>query len=128
VQRIEEPATACYEALLEVAQQRIEREERAAQGPYADIGPAVTSRVGALAGAVVLDVTVAPRTGILAAGAVDAKRTTAPKEVADCVAGAVRGLRLEPADRREGRVRLRVDLRVGKHRPAVAASAISPTS
>jgi hypothetical protein len=111
----EKPVHACYESLLERRQAQIEAEEREAQGPYADIGPAVSSRLGALQGDVVVDFTVKPDSGAIVTALVPAK-TTAPDDVVQCVLGSIQGMTLEPPDKREGRVALTFALQTGKHR------------
>ena len=101
----EDRIQTCYEDVLAREQARIETEERAAQGPYADIGPAVTEKMKRMAGDVIVDVVVAPKTGDIDV-TLDEEATTAPSAVAGCVLGGLDGLTLAPADEREGRVAL----------------------
>jgi len=119
VERVEtrdETVQACYDALLVRRQSEIEAEERASQGPYADIGPVVSARVNELQGNVVATVTVGADTGKMTM-AVDAAGTSAPPEVAQCVLDSMDALSIAPPDKREGTVTLAFVLQVGQ-RPA----------
>jgi hypothetical protein len=55
-----------------------------------------------LTGTVTVDFTVEKKTGVVKDAAVDAK-TTAPKELGDCVVQALANMKLDPPDRDEGR-------------------------
>jgi hypothetical protein len=55
-----------------------------------------------LSGTVTVDFTVEKKTGVIKDAAVDPK-TTAPKELGDCVVQALANLKLDPGDRNEGK-------------------------
>ena len=128
----DEPIKACYEAALQRHQLAFEAEEREAQGPYADIGPAVKTRTAELKGDVVVSFTVAAKTGKITA-AVDEKATTAPADLARCVSDALQDLKLDPPDENKGTLVLTFSLKPGKHKkarpdaPAKRASRAAPT-
>jgi hypothetical protein len=56
-----------------------------------------------LAGTVTVQFVVEKKSGTIANAVVDAARSTAPPPLGDCVVKAVDGLKLDPADRNEGR-------------------------
>ncbi|MEM6993490.1 MAG: hypothetical protein AAF721_23450 [Myxococcota bacterium] len=116
----DEAIAGCYDAVLAQAQHEAEKIERADQGPYADIGPAVKARTGDLHGTVGVRFVAARRTGAITASLVP-EATTAPQGVADCVVEHVGGLQLEPADERDGRVTLLFRLESGSRQARAPA-------
>jgi hypothetical protein len=118
IQATEPALERCYGELLEREQAAAETAERAAQGPYADIGPAVTQRVAALQGEVVVAFRIEKKTGRILDPRPVFAATTAPEPVVACVLASLGDLRLEPPDEREAELELAWKLGIGKRRPA----------
>jgi hypothetical protein len=109
---------ACYDQVLQARQSTIEVTEREAQGPYADIGPAIESQLAAEQGLVVVRFEVEAKTGKLHDPRVDAAQTTASAPAVDCVLASLEGLVLEDPDHKAADVTLAWQLKVGKARKA----------
>lgn len=114
VEEREEALSNCYDEQLAKAQFDIELTERKKQGPYADIGPAVTEQVSRLNGTVVLSFFIDKKTGNFSRLTVEPTSTAAPPLV-QCVVNTLQTLKLDPADQRTGKVTLAWDFKVGKH-------------
>lgn len=111
--------TACYETYLDARSIAVQAEQREENGLYTDIAPAVGKKLKAEdAGLVVISFKVAAKTGKLEQPRVDAERTTAPTQVADCVVSALEGLEMEEPDQYDGEITLAWKFSVGKPRKA----------
>ena len=65
-------------------------------------------------GDVVVNFTVEKKTGKFMSMQLDETKTTAPKELADCIINSIDGLMLEPQDQRDGLATFTWSLKVGK--------------
>lgn len=123
-----EDLATCYERHLAAVQREIEAQERGKQGPYEDIGPAVSGRVKEYGGVVVVSFTVDKKTGDFSQPTVVEEATTAPEPLVGCVLESLEGLKLEPPDERDGQVTLAWRFEVGKHaRDRPAEPAVDPS-
>jgi len=111
----EDSLVDCYEKQLANTQFKIESIERSKQGPYADIGPAVSKHVAQFNGTVVLSFFVEKKTGNFSHPRVE-PTNTASQPLVQCVIDSLNDLKLEPVDQRTGKVTLAWDFKVGKHK------------
>lgn len=65
-------------------------------------------------GVVAVNFKVAPKTGEIVDPAIDAEKTTAPEPLGECVITAMKGLKLDPPDQREGLASFSYDFKANK--------------
>lgn len=73
------------------------------QGDIQTCYQSVLAKNASATGTVTVDFTVEKKTGAITNAQIDTAKTTAPKEVGDCVLQGVANLKLDPGDKNEGK-------------------------